>query len=117
MKRAIRGFTLIELVVTILILLVFVAFVGTRANSCMTEDVSILENEAAVFANKLGFSVEGVSCMNQDTDGDGYVSCTVRVSSKDTPGAQTLILGCASTRSWFLSGCKRLVTGNIPRDE
>lgn len=45
----------------------------------------------------------GQDCVGRDTDGDGYVSCTARVKSKDNP-EETLALECAS--DLLNSGCK-----------
>lgn len=36
------------------------------------------EDHARQWAKELGVEVQGVSCVNQDSDGDGYVSCTVK---------------------------------------
>jgi hypothetical protein len=38
---------------------------------------------AAEFAAELGLELKGVSCVEHDTDGDGYVSCTFSLTSGD----------------------------------
>ncbi len=65
-----------------------------------------LTPDAEKFAREtLGFSDPIVSCQNYDTDGDGYVSCTVSDrASKDREAVE------CSTWKNFNSGC-RLATG------
>ena len=60
------------------------------------------EQDARTFVGKLGYGVLGASCTNMDSDGDGYVSCTVRVTGK----AEPLAVECASRWAWLKSGCR-----------
>jgi hypothetical protein len=50
-------------------------------------------------------TVNGVVCVNRDTDGDGYVSCDVSVTFAEE-GRQTLSLECAAPLS-LNDGCKK----------
>lgn len=69
-----------------------------------TEAVEDREREAAAFASKLGFDTQGVSCANSDSDGDGYVSCTVSVRNESK--LETLAVECASQWRPFMTGCR-----------
>lgn len=65
------------------------------------------EQEAKTFATKIyGAADANASCMDRDTDNDGYVSCTVVYNQ----GGQqiTLPLACAAKHS-FNEGCKLVV--------
>lgn len=37
-------------------------------------------NNAKVYATEMGWSIKGSSCSGADSDGDGYVSCSVNLS-------------------------------------
>jgi hypothetical protein len=54
--------------------------------------------EARAFAADLGMPVRGVSCVQADSDGDGYVSCTL-VSTEGAP----IAIDCGY--SW-VRGCR-----------
>lgn len=56
--------------------------------------------QAQVYAKEMGYDVTNTSCVRQDTDNDGYVSCTLKLSSGDV-----LNVECAG--AWNLnSGCR-----------
>lgn len=59
--------------------------------------------EAREWARNMGLDVQGVSCTGIDTDGDGYVSCSV--SSKGPNGTQVHAIECARAFSWN-KGCR-----------
>lgn len=59
------------------------------------------ENQAGIYAKELGIEVKAVSCVKQDTDGDGYVSCTLKLDDAGT----TKQVECAG--AWNLNeGCR-----------
>lgn len=62
-------------------------------------------SEARRFAEDMGYQVAGVTCMSYDTDGDNYVTCTVRIKDAE-PGKDLLSLQCAITLS-LNDGCKQ----------
>lgn len=64
--------------------------------SCVTTDEAV--SSARRFATDLGYEVRGVSCSGRDSDGDGYMSCSVRVIGDGPP----LELQCG------VSGCKQV---------
>lgn len=72
------------------------------------QDTSSLESSGRGFLSSLGYKVVGVSCMNMDSDGDGYVSCTARVEGQQQPVA----IECASAYS-FKSGCRMQKLSNL----
>lgn len=55
----------------------------------------VAENEAREWASELGLDVKSVSCVAKDTDGDGYVSCTLVMGD----GVTTKAVECAGARS------------------
>lgn len=62
------------------------------------------EQEAAEFGKRMGMDVKAVNCTNEDSDGDGYVSCTLSVSNPDK--TVTLVpLECAAAFS-VNKGCR-----------
>jgi hypothetical protein len=58
------------------------------------------KTEAQKFAAELGLSVTGVSCNDVDSDGDGYVSCTLALTSGETKQIE-----CRGAYSWG-HGCR-----------
>lgn len=57
------------------------------------------EEQASKWAKELGLEYQSVSCVKQDTDGDGYVSCTLnlgegRTKQVECAGAWNLNSGC-----------------------
>lgn len=100
-----RGLTLIELMIVVGIvgiiaaLLIFFVFRGCSSSRSTAED------EARAYAKSMGIEIFGVSCMNRDTDGDGYVSCSL--STKDKNGTPTVTpIECASRWQMNNDGCK-----------
>ena len=69
---------------------------------CDVRDRGELEAEAAEFAKRLGVKVNGVSCVTRDSDGDGYVSCTIFLQDGRAEDIE-----CAYPLAY--SGCKRRV--------
>lgn len=65
------------------------------------QDTGALNTSARGFAGQLGYKVQGVTCMDMDSDGDGYVSCTVALEG----GAAPIAVECASAYS-IKSGCR-----------
>jgi hypothetical protein len=60
------------------------------------------EAEARSWATTLGLDVVNVSCAGMDTDGDGYVSCTV--SSRE--GGTTKLTAVECSVSYMPDGCR-----------
>ena len=73
------------------------------------EDPVKLQTQAKEFATSMGYDVKGLSCMNTDSNNDGYVSCAVNVGMQEP-----LQIECASMYSIIRSGC-RLVKINMLR--
>ena len=55
----------------------------------------VAEGEARGWASELGLEIKNVSCVEKDTDGDGYVSCTIVMAD----GVTTKNVECAGARS------------------
>lgn len=78
-----------------------------------TQDPTALGAEARQFLGRLGYQTVSVECVDVDSDGDGYVSCTARVS--DQNGKQELIpLECRGRFSWG-SSCRLQTPGSFSR--
>lgn len=69
-------------------------------------DPEAAKASARQYAKDLGYEVAGVSCTGVDSDGDGYVSCTVRLKDPDPSGSSLLALECSRGEVTFTSGCK-----------
>lgn len=65
-------------------------------------NVKSAKQSARRYADDLGYKVVGVACTSVDTDGDGYVSCSVRVEGREDP----LALECSRGDWSFTEGCK-----------
>jgi hypothetical protein len=76
----------------------------------------VAEEEAQAWAAELDLKIHSVSCVEKDTDGDGYVSCTVVMAD----GTTTKAIECAGARSMDNmirnSGCRdpKMSVGGTP---
>lgn len=62
------------------------------------------EESAAKFTQDLGIKVQGrPNCAGVDSDGDGYVTCTIALPAKDGEQPRTMSLQCAGVTSY--TGC------------
>ncbi len=100
-----RGLTFIELMIIVaiigviaMIVLAFIARVSGGGDGVAAED------SARQWAQGMGIEATSVSCVNYDTDGDGYVSCTIAQKAADGT-VRTTPIECASSFSWN-KGCR-----------
>jgi prepilin-type N-terminal cleavage/methylation domain-containing protein len=97
-KKTKRGFTLAELMGVIAI--VSIVFVGVFATSCSgSGQRNAAKQEATQWAKELNLELTGISCADYDSDGDGYVSCTLAMKGGETKqiecrGAYSIGHGC-----------------------
>lgn len=101
--RRTRGLTLIEIMIVVAI--VSIVFAGSLSlfgvNCGLQGSGEHAEQEARSHAQKLGWKVAGAACTGRDTDGDGYISCTVALED----GTERA-LECASGGIGRITGCK-----------
>jgi prepilin-type N-terminal cleavage/methylation domain-containing protein len=74
-----HGFTLMELMVVIAIVGIFGSILLFSCRGMMSGETTkrAATNDAETFVRELGWQVTGISCADVDSDGDGYVSCTI----------------------------------------
>jgi hypothetical protein len=112
-SRVSRGFTAIELIIIVALFGVFSVLVGMQVITCASSQ-GLAEEEARNYAAKMRLTLKGVSCMNRDTDGDGYVSCTLNVVEKD--GSTSLVpIECAAKWTYNNEGCKEAFVNGLRR--
>ncbi len=88
------GFTLIELLIVVAVIGVLIAIGGVAFTRCFRSQ-DHAEEEARTWATKMGYKVVGVNCVSRDTDGDGYVSCSMNATDANG-NAASLALECAA---------------------
>lgn len=96
-----KRFTLIDIALAALIA-TSIGAMGLGACGCNLTGANkkSAETNAQNFAEELGLDYKKVSCNNLDSDGDGYVSCTMAMSDGSIEQFE-----CAA---WGLnSGCRR----------
>lgn len=97
-----HGFTLIELLIVVAVLAILAAIALQGVASCgIRGSAEFAEQEARSHAQKLGWKVQGVACTAVDTDGDGYISCSLALQD----GTERA-LECASGGLGSVNGCK-----------
>lgn len=74
------------------------------------EDPVKLQNQAKEFTKSMGYDFKGASCINTDSDSDGYVSCAVNIGMQEP-----LQIECASLYSVIRSGCRLVKIGVLRR--
>ena len=93
-----RGAIEMLIVVTIVIGMIVVGF-GRCATNVDGTSQREAEKGARAFAKELGVQISGLSCAGTDSDGDGYVSCTIAKTDGsllaiECAGALTMNRGC-----------------------
>ncbi len=99
-----RRFDVVSFLVGVSVLMVFVGFGSTCVANGSGWHKERAERNAQQFLDELHLEHTGVSCVRNDTDGDGYVSCTVALSSHET-----LALECAGFNLFSIfqnEGCR-----------
>jgi hypothetical protein len=69
-----------------------------------------LNKQVQAFCTNLGYTYKGHTCQDTDSDGDGYVSCTVRVQEEPIP----IAIECKSMYRWG-DGCRMQHLGSFRR--
>lgn len=87
-------------IIGVMAVLVVLALVGGMLTTVTGADQNAAKDNADKWAKELGAEVVGISCAKNDSDGDGYVSCTVR--TKDNNIQQ---IECAKLIT-FNTGCR-----------
>lgn len=100
--------TFTEIMVTamvVLVPLILLVFGGLRCTAgCSGADRRAASDEATRWSQQMGIQPLVVDCVGMDTDGDGYLSCTVSYRKPD--GAIVVQpLECATKWTWN-SGCR-----------
>lgn len=102
MRNRSSGFTLLQtIVVTAIIgLVLLVVIFGMQGCNKAGEEAT---QDAIKFGKNMGENITGVDCVKYDSDGDGYVSCTLFLRDKPP-----FAIDCAahSLASWRNSGCR-----------
>lgn len=97
-----RNVTLFNVLVVLVALTVFALFVGNCSSGILGWDQQAAEKEAHLFQQKMNLSGQ-VECARLDSDGDGYVSCTL--ATKHGNETELIALECARKFTWN-SGCR-----------
>jgi len=60
--------------------------------ACVKPSGAYAKAEAEEWARSMGFEVKGLTCMDYDNDGNGYVTCTINVKGDE---AKPYTIECA----------------------
>lgn len=101
------GFTVLELLVSFVIIIIVC---GTLFSACggVTGVNTEAVHQANEYASGLGLNIKGVQCANWDSDGDGYVSCTLAFADSDG-SIHPMAIECAAgfnMTGWMNDGCR-----------
>jgi len=116
MKRQ-KALTIIEIIVVVGIIAVLAIILANVFGGCVNRG-SAAEEEMREFVAKLYPNKEiiGVSCTNNDTDADGYISCVATIDTDTGPAVveKQISAQCASQLMGWNHGCKPTV-GYMPQ--
>ena len=96
-----RGLTLIELMIVLTIIAIIAAVAVPAAYKFFGGGSGGAEELAREWATNMQYKVVAVTCVDYDTDNDGYVSCTLRVEGQK----EMVPLECTGPWSWN-DGCR-----------
>jgi hypothetical protein len=91
------------------VLTLFAVGIGlTYGVACSKVEKVHAEKQGAEYAKSLGIENAKVNCVDEDTNGDGYVSCTIAVPTKDGGKPDLQPIECAARREGCgtNSGCR-----------
>jgi prepilin-type N-terminal cleavage/methylation domain-containing protein len=112
MKKS--GFTVMELLVAMafigILAAVLVSALGKGCGNVSGRSADLAVEGAQKWARDMGYANVFISCVDIDSDGDGYVSCTVREDGKspiqiECAGAFTMNNGCRMPKA-IISGTR-----------
>lgn len=105
----------IAIVTAVALVVIGTLSIVVGARGCFGEaDTEETKVQARQFGTDLGLKVVGVTCMTHDSDGDGYVSCTIRYE-ESTGIYKTMAIECAG--GWAapnIRGCKQVQLRAVP---
>ncbi|MCX6714817.1 MAG: type II secretion system protein [Candidatus Uhrbacteria bacterium] len=108
-----KGFTLIELMIVLAIISILAVVVGGMFRGCSAVSGSKQEAMATMrtYATEMGWKMVGGTCADTDSDGDGYISCTINVQEVEGAPPVAKALQCASGAAISRTGGCKLAQG------
>jgi len=99
-----RGATLIEVFIGLCIVAVILAIFAQGCFQLGRKAPPDIESQARAFMERQTYKVLAVQCATLDSDGDGYVSCTVTVD--DDGHKESEQVECAAELQFRADGCR-----------
>lgn len=110
-----KGFTLIELMISVAIIGIIAIVIATLffrgCSSALTGDKETAVSNMRTFAQEMGWKMLGGTCVDTDSDGDGYISCTVSIQGGEGQAPVEKALLCASGAILARTGGCKLAQG------
>lgn len=94
-----KGFTLFELMIVVGFLVILVGVIWGAVGGRGSSEKATLAAQS--WCQEMGYQADRISCAGNDSDQNGYVSCTIRTSSP----SQLISVECASGYGWT-EGCR-----------
>ncbi len=109
-----KGFTLIELMIVMAIISVFAVVIGSiffRGCSAVFGSKQEAVANMRTYATEMGWKMVGGTCADTDSDGDGYISCTINIQEVEGAIPVAKAIQCASGAAISRTGGCKLTQG------
>lgn len=99
-----KGMTMVEIMIALAILAIAASILFGAAGATCVGHKDSAQASLVQYGTEMGYEIVSSSCVNKDTDGDGYVSCTAKLKSGEVLNVECV--GWQGTSCVKNEGCR-----------